>query len=132
MTCELLHFPLVLINRLNKTKIVSEYDQENTTITKCRQTHGTARKSHATINHEAPGRQTEQSNQLSLPHQDDCKTRMDIKYRITKYRTITDSSNGSNNKKQVNNKSAVFLYCRFSRFLKDPFFPDKLSNSNGL
>ena len=25
------------------------------------------------------GRQHEQSNQLSLPHQDDCKTRMDIK-----------------------------------------------------
>ena len=30
-------------------------------------------------NHETPGRQTKQSNQLSLPHQDDCKTRMDIK-----------------------------------------------------
>ena len=29
-------------------------------------------------NHETPGRQTKQSNQLSLPHQDDCKTRMDI------------------------------------------------------
>ena len=26
-----------------------------------------------------PGRQTKQSNQLSLPHQDDCITRMDIK-----------------------------------------------------
>ena len=25
------------------------------------------------------GRQTKQSNQLFLPHQDDCKTRMDIK-----------------------------------------------------
>ena len=30
-------------------------------------------------NHETPGRHTKQSNQLSLPHQDDCKTRMDIK-----------------------------------------------------
>ena len=30
-------------------------------------------------NHETPGRQTRQSNQLSLPHQDDCKTRMDTK-----------------------------------------------------
>ena len=28
---------------------------------------------------ETTGRQTKQSNQLSLPHQDDCKTRMDIK-----------------------------------------------------
>ena len=25
-------------------------------------------------NHETPGRETKQSNQLSLPHQDDCKS----------------------------------------------------------
>ena len=54
-------------------------------------------------NHETPGRQTKQSNQLSLPHQDDCKTRRDIKKRTTKHRTITGSHNGSNNKQQVNN-----------------------------
>ena len=30
-------------------------------------------------NHETPGRQTKQSNQLPLPHQDDCKTKRDIK-----------------------------------------------------
>ena len=29
--------------------------------------------------HETPGRQIMQSNQLSLSHQDDCNTRMDIK-----------------------------------------------------
>ena len=29
--------------------------------------------------HETPGRQIKQSNQLSLPHQDDCNSRMDIK-----------------------------------------------------
>ena len=29
--------------------------------------------------HETPGRQIKQSNQLSLPQQDDCNTRMDIK-----------------------------------------------------
>ena len=29
--------------------------------------------------HETPGRQIKHSNQLSLPHQDDCNTRMDIK-----------------------------------------------------
>ena len=29
--------------------------------------------------HGTPGRQIKQSNQLSLPHQDDCNTRMDIK-----------------------------------------------------
>ena len=28
--------------------------------------------------HETPGRQIKQSIQLSLPHQDDCNTRMDI------------------------------------------------------
>ena len=28
--------------------------------------------------HKPPRRQIKQSNQLSLPHQDDCKTRMDI------------------------------------------------------
>ena len=31
------------------------------------------------LNHETPGRQTKQSNQLSLPHQDDRNTRMDTK-----------------------------------------------------
>ena len=30
-------------------------------------------------NHQAPGGQTKPSNQLSLTHQDDCKTRMDTK-----------------------------------------------------
>ena len=30
-------------------------------------------------NHKTPGRQTKQINQLSLSHQDDCKTRMDTK-----------------------------------------------------
>ena len=29
--------------------------------------------------HQTPGRQTKQSKQLSLPHQDDCKTRIDIR-----------------------------------------------------
>ena len=29
--------------------------------------------------HETPGGHTKHSNQLSFPHQDDCKTRMDIK-----------------------------------------------------
>ena len=29
--------------------------------------------------HETPGRRIKQSNQLSLPKQDDCNTRMDIK-----------------------------------------------------
>ena len=49
--------------------------------------------------HETPGRQIKQSYQLSLPHQDDCNTRMDIKQRVTKHRTITD------NKQKVNNNN---------------------------
>ena len=59
--------------------------------------------------HETPGRQTKQSNQLSLPHQDDCKTLMDMKYRTAKHRTITDSHNGSNNKQKVNNNKTTAL-----------------------
>ena len=53
------------------------------------------------LNHlETPGRLIKQSNQLSLPHQDDCNTRTDTKQRTTKHRTITDSHNGSNNKQK--------------------------------
>ena len=44
-------------------------------------------------NHKTPGRQTKQSNQLPIPHQDDSKTRVDIKLRTTKHKTITDSHN---------------------------------------
>ena len=60
-------------------------------------------------NHETPGRQTKQSNQLSLLHQDDCKTRRGIKKHTTKYRTITESHNGSNNKQHVNNNRTTAL-----------------------
>ena len=59
--------------------------------------------------HETPGRQIKQSNQLSLPHQDDCNTRMDRKQRTTIHRTITDSHNGSNNKQEVNNNRTTAL-----------------------
>ena len=59
-------------------------------------------------NHEAPVRQTEQRNQLSLPHQDDCKTRMDTKER-QQNRTITESHNGSNNQQRINNNSTMAL-----------------------
>ena len=50
--------------------------------------------------HKKAGRQNKQNNQLSLPHQDDCNTKMDIKKRTAKHRTITDSNNGSNNKQK--------------------------------
>ena len=43
------------------------------------QTNPLHRKEEPHNNHETPGRQTKPINQLSLPHQDDYKTRMDIK-----------------------------------------------------
>ena len=59
--------------------------------------------------HETPGRQIKQSNQLILPHQDDCNTRMDIEKHTAKHRTITDSQNGSNNKQNVNSTRTTVL-----------------------
>ena len=52
--------------------------------------------------HEKLGRKTEQSNQLSLTHQDDCNTGMDTKQctTTTQHRTITDPHNGSKNKQK--------------------------------
>ena len=51
----------------------SEYDQEIPQLQTADKTHGTARKSHSTITRH------QEDNQLSLPHQDDCKIRMAIK-----------------------------------------------------
>ena len=59
--------------------------------------------------HKTPGRQIKQSNQLSLPHQHNCNTRMDIKLRTTKHRKITDYHNGSNTKQKVNNNRTTAL-----------------------
>ena len=67
------------------------------------------RKEEPLNHHETPGRQIKQSNQLSLPHQDDCNTRTDTKQRTPKHRTITYSHNGSNNKQKVNNNRATAL-----------------------
>ena len=59
------------------TKIVSEFDQEILQSQTEDKPHVTVRKSHTT--QETLERQTKQSDQLSLSHQDDCKTKMDIK-----------------------------------------------------
>ena len=40
----------------------------------------------------------------SLPHQDDCKTRIDTKYRTTKHRTITESHNQDDCKTRIDTK----------------------------
>ena len=55
-------------------KTVSEYDQEIPL-----QTNPWHLEEEPHNNHETPGRQTNQNNQLSLPHHYDCKSRMDIK-----------------------------------------------------
>ena len=68
----------------------------------CRQTRCTARK------HETPARQTKQSNQFSLSHQDDCKLEW-TKLCTTRHRIITDSHKGSNNKQCLNNNRAAAL-----------------------
>ena len=54
--------------------------------------------------YETPGRQTKQINQLSLRHQDDCKTRM-----TAKHRTITESHNGSKKQQRINNNRNTAL-----------------------
>ena len=62
---------------MRKAKKVSEYDQE------IPQSQTAASPWHCEeepLNyHETTGRQIKQSNQFSLPHQDDCNTRMAIK-----------------------------------------------------
>ena len=59
-------------------KIVSEYDQEKLQ-SQTAQTTPWHREEETLNHHKTPGRQIKQSNQLSLPQQDDCNTRMDIK-----------------------------------------------------
>ena len=65
------HFPIKMI-----AKIVSEYDQE---IPQSQTAGNPWHHEEEPLNHhETPGRQIKQNNQLSLPHQDECNTRMDI------------------------------------------------------
>ena len=60
-------------------------------------------------NHETQGRQTKQSNQLTLPHQDDWITRMDTNSYTATHRTITESDNGSYNQHRINNNRTTAL-----------------------
>ena len=60
------------------SKIVSEYDQE-IPITNRRQPRGTGRKSCSTITRHQEDKLSKATSSLSLPHQDDYNTRMDIK-----------------------------------------------------
>ena len=72
------------------SKIVSEYDQKIPQLQTA--DNPVAPREELLNHHETPGRQFKQSNQLSLPHQDDCNTRTDTKQRTTKHRTIPDST----------------------------------------
>ena len=72
------------------------------------QTNPTHREKVPYNNHETLGGQTKQSNQLSLPHQDDCKTRIDTKQRMANHRAITESHNGSNNQQRINKNNRTF------------------------
>ena len=66
-----------VIKSIHYLKIVSKYDQE---IHNHKQQTNPWHHEEEPHNHqETTGRQTKHSNQLSLPHQNDCKTRMDIK-----------------------------------------------------
>ena len=60
----------------NKKKIVKGYDQE---IPQSQTADNPMAPPGELDHHETPGRQIKQSNQLCLPHQDDCNTSMDIK-----------------------------------------------------
>ena len=87
-------------------KVVREYDQElpqSQTTDKAMVSSGRAN------NHETPGRKIKQSNQLSLPHRNNYKTRMDTKQRTTRHRTITRSHNGSSNQQRINNNRSTPL-----------------------
>ena len=58
------------------------------------------RKSHTTITRHQEGKKNK-NNQLSFPHQDDCKTSFGHKVSNKKHRTITESLNGSNNQPRI-------------------------------
>ena len=61
-----------------KSKIVSDYDQEIPQSQTADNPVAWHHEEEPPNHHETPGRQTKQSDQLSLPHQDTCNTRMDI------------------------------------------------------
>ena len=64
------------MERWFRSEIVNEYDQEYHNHKP--QTDPWHREEEPHKHDETPGRQTKQSNQLSLPHQDDFKNKMDI------------------------------------------------------
>ena len=88
-------------------KIVSEYDQE---IPQSQTAKTPWHREEEPLNHhETPGRQIKQSNQLSLPHQDDCNTRMDIKNVQQNIEQLQTPTMGVTTNKKVNNNRTTAL-----------------------
>ena len=75
--CWITKYSLKRWKLFGKTKTVSEYDQDIPQSQTAENPWHREEEPHN--NHETPGRHTKQSNQLSFPHQDDCKTRRYIK-----------------------------------------------------
>ena len=80
----------------------------NTTLTYCRQTSGTSRKSHTT-NTRHQEDILSKATSCHFPIKTSSKTRMDTKIRTTKHRTITESHNGSKNEQRINNNRIAAL-----------------------
>ena len=72
----------------------------NTTITNCRQTLGTLRKSHTTIKK----LQEDKAKQPALPHQDDCKISNGHKVTHNKTQSKTTISHNGNNNESTTTK----------------------------
>ena len=86
---------------------MSEYDQENHNHKP--QTIPWHREEEPLNHHEKPGRQIKQSNQLSLPNQDDCNTRTDTKLRTTKQEQLQTPTMWVTINKIVNNNRTTAL-----------------------
>ena len=70
------------------------------TITNCRQTHGTERNSHTTITRHQEDKLSKAASSFSSPSR---WSQNKNGHKVKKYRTITESCNGSNNQQQINN-----------------------------
>ena len=85
-------------------QIVSEYDQENTTITNCRQTHGTARKSHTAITRHQEDKLSKITSSL-FPIKIFAKIEGSYSNVHQNIKELQTPTMGINNKSTINNKS---------------------------
>ena len=72
------------------------------TITNCRQTHGTERNSHTTITRHQEDKLSKAASPLSRLQNKNGR-------KVTQYRTITESCNGSNNQQRISNNRITSL-----------------------